>query len=211
MQKLITLITLGVLAASPLVVDGNLQDKDKKADPKDGKAVNGVVASAEVAEQKPVKEPPYFEVHFKLKNVSDKPITICDYVGNHPLKVEWIGPDGKTLKSDHYGWLRAARIASLSEKNFVTIPAGGVRRIGPQGDFVTTPTGEVRRINPKGEASGIIFQPTPEKPLRFGNVTTPGKHRVTVSYVNNEDGKKFNQQNVWTGTVTANDIILNVK
>ena len=194
MQKIITLITLGVFAVSPLFVDGNLQDKDKKADPKGGKAVNGVVASAEVVEQKPVKDPPYFEVRFKLKNVSDKPITICDYVGNHPLKVEWIGPDGKALRSDHYGCLRAARIASLSEKNFVTIPAGGVRRIGPQGD-----------------TSGIVFQPTPEKPLRFGNVTTPGKHRVTVSYTNMEDGKKFNRQNVWTGTVTANEVVLNVK
>ena len=194
MHKIIMLLTLCALAASLLAVDGYSQDKDKKADPKGGKAVNGLVASAEVVEQKPAKEPPYFEVHFSLKNVSDKPITICDYVGNRPLKVEWIGPDGKTLRSDHYGWLRAAFIAPLSEKNFVTIPAGGVRRIGPQGD-----------------TSGIVFQPTPEKPLRFGNVTTPGKHRVTVSYTNMEDGKKFNQQNVWTGTVTANEVSFNVK
>ena len=188
------IITLAILAASPLLVDGSFQDKDKKADPKGGKAVNGLVASAEVVEQKPANDPPYLEVRFRLKNISDKPITICDYVGNHPVKVEWIGPDGKTLRSDHYGWLRAARIASLSEKNFVMIPAGGVRRIGPQGD-----------------TSGIVFQPTPEKPLRFGNVTTPGKHRVTVSYANMEDGKKFNQQNVWTATVTANEVSFNVK
>ena len=45
--------------------------------------------------------------------------------------VQWIGPDGRTLKSDRYGWLRYADIAGLTEKNFVTIPAGGVRRIGP--------------------------------------------------------------------------------
>jgi hypothetical protein len=44
-----------------------------------------------------------------------------------------------------------------------------------------------------------------------GNVTTPGKHRVTVSYANMEAGKTFNLQNVWTGTVTANEVILNVK
>jgi hypothetical protein len=194
MRKIVTFITLCVLASSPLLVDGSFQDKDKKADPKGGKAVNGLVASAEVVEQKPANAPPYFEVHFSLKNVSDKPITICDYVGIHPLKAEWIGPDGKTLRSDHYGWLRAARIASLSEKNFVMIPAGGVRRIGPQGD-----------------SSGIVFQPTPEKPMRFGNVTTPGKHRVTVSYTNMEDGKKFNLQNVWTGTVTANEVAFTVK
>jgi hypothetical protein len=193
MRNIITLIALGVLAAVPLVVDGDFQDKDKKAEPKGGKAVNGLVASAEVVEQKPAKAPAYLEVRFTLKNVTDKPITICDYVGNQPLKVEWIGPDGKSLKSDHYGWLRAARIASLSEKNFVTIPAGGVRCIGP-----------------RGEGSGIIFHPNPDDP-RFGNVTTPGKHRVTVSYPNMEDGKKFNQQNVWTGTVTANEVAFTVK
>ena len=45
------------------------------------------VASAEVVEQQPTKDPPYLEVRFRLKNVSDKPITICDYVGNQPLKV----------------------------------------------------------------------------------------------------------------------------
>ena len=194
MQKIITFLTLDIFAAFPLFVVGNFQDKDKKVEPNGGKAVNGLVASAEVVEQKPAKDPPYLEVRFSLKNVSDKPMTICDYVGNHPLKVEWNAPDGKTLRSDHYGWLRAAFIASLSEKNFVTIPAGGVRRIGPQGD-----------------TSGIVFQPTPEKPLRFGNVTQPGKHRVTISYANMEDGKKFNQQNVWTGTVTANEVVFTVK
>ena len=194
MQKIITLLTLVVLAAFPLLVVGNFQDKDKNAEPNGGKAVNGLVASAEVVEQKPAKDPPYLEVRFSLKNVTDKPITICDYVGNQPLKVQWIGPDGKTLRSGHYAWLRAAFIAPLSEKNFVTIPAGGTRRIHPQ-----------------GEPSGIVFQPTPEKPLRFGNVTTPGKHRVTVSYENMEDGKKFNQQNVWTGSVTANEVVFTVK
>ena len=194
MRTIITFITLAIFTVSTLLVDGNFQAKDKKADPKGGKAVNGLVASAEVVEQKPAKDPPYFEVQFSLKNVSDKPITICDYVGNHPLKVEWIGPDGKTLRSGHYGWLRAAFIAPLSKKNYVTIPAGDVRRIDPQGD-----------------TSGIVFQPIPEKPLRFGNVTTPGKHRVTVSYTNMEDGKKFNQQNVWTGTVTTNEVVFTVK
>jgi hypothetical protein len=191
MQKIITLI---LLAALPFVVAGSFQDKDKRAEPKGGKAVMGLVASAEVVERKPAKDPPYLEVLFTLKNVSDKPITICDYVGNQPLKVAWIGPDGKTLKCDHYGWLALADIAPLSEKNFVTIPSGGARRIGP-----------------RGENSGIIFQPTPEKPMRFGNVTKPAKHQVTVSYTNMEDGKKFKQQNVWTGTVTANEVTLTVK
>ena len=194
MRKFVTFISLCVLAASPLLVDGSFQDQDKNAGPKDGKDINGLIASAEVVEQEPANELPYFEVHFSLKNVTDRPITICDYVGNRPLKVEWMGPDGKTLRSDHYGWLRAAFIASPSEKNFVTIPAGGVRRVGPQGD-----------------TSGIVFQPTPEKPLRFGNVTAPGKHRVTVGYANMEDGKKLNQQDEWTGTVVAHEVVFTVK
>src|SRR5712692_7861550 len=134
MRKIVTLLALGVLTAAPLVVDGNYQDKDEKAEPKSGKAVNGLVASAEVVEKKPPKAPPYLEVRFSLKNITDKPITICDYVGNQPLKVQLIGPDGKTLKSDHYGWLRYADILGLTEKNFVTIPGGGVRNIGPQGE-----------------------------------------------------------------------------
>jgi hypothetical protein len=188
------LACVAVFLVSAIPVAGGVPDKEKKVEPEWGKPVNGLIASAEAVEQMAVNEPPFFEVRFTLKNVSDKPLTICDYVGNQPLKVQWIGPDGKTLKSDHYGWLRYADIAGLTEKNFVTIPAGGVRRIGPE-----------------GEKSGIIFQQTPEKPLGFGNVTRPGKHRVTISYVNMEDGKPFNLQNVWTGTVTANEIAFTVK
>jgi hypothetical protein len=166
----------------------------KQAEAEGGKPVKGLVARAEVVEQKPTNGPPYFEVHFSLKNVSDKPITICDYVGHQPLKVHWVGPGGKTLKSDHYGWLRYADIAGLTEKNFVTIPAGGILPIGPE-----------------GANSAIIFQTTPEKPLRFGNVTQPGKHQVTVSFENKEEGKTFNLQGVWTGTVTANEVTFTVK
>jgi hypothetical protein len=163
--------------------------------PREGpRPVNGLVAFAEVVEQTPPKAPAYFEVRFRLKNTSDKPITICDYVGNRPLEVRWTGPDGKTLKSTHYDWLRAADIAGLSAKNFVTIPPGGIRRLGPQ-----------------GENSGIVFQPVPEKPFRFGNVAALGQHRLVVSYVNREDGRKFKLENVWTGSVTADEVTFLVK
>jgi hypothetical protein len=193
-MKLFLLLAILALLAIPAFGESRLEDKEKKAEPEAGQPVHGLLASAEAVEEKPEKGPPYFEVRFRLKNVSDKPITICDYVGNQPLKVQWIGPDGKTHKSDHYGWLRYADIRGPTEKAFVTIPAGGVRRIGPE-----------------GEDSGIIFQPTPEKPQRFGNVTRPGKQRVTVSYVNTEEGKEFGLQNVWTGTVTAKEVVFTVK
>jgi hypothetical protein len=69
-----------------------------------------------------------------------------------------------------------------------------------------------RETNPRyGGKSGIVFQPIAEKPERFGDVTAPGRHRVTVSYVNMEDGKEFNLKNVWTGTVTANEVAFTVK
>jgi hypothetical protein len=195
-MKLISVfgVPLVTLAAGWVFAQGESGQQPKKAQDAGGKPVNGLVAAAEVVEHKSAKEPPYFEVRFSLKNVSEKPITVCDYAGNQPLKVHWIGPDEKALKSDHYGFLRYVDLAGPTEKNFVTIPAGGVRRIGPE-----------------GETSGIIFQRTPEKPLRFGNVTQPGKHRVTVSYGNREDGKSFNLQNVWTGTVTANEVTFTVK
>jgi hypothetical protein len=170
------------------------QGPAKGAEPQGSKPVNGLVASAEVVEIKQPNGPSSFEVRFRLKNVSDRPITVCDYVGNQPLKVEWLGPDGKALKSDHYRWLQLADIAGLSEKNFITIPPGGVRTIGP-----------------RGENSGILFEPPPENPKRFANLVRPGKHLVTVSYANAEDGKKFNLQGVWTGTVTANEVVLDVK
>jgi hypothetical protein len=34
---------------------------------------------------------------------------------------------------------------------------------------------------------------------------------VTVSFENVKDGRQFNVPNVWTGTVTANEVVLNVR
>jgi hypothetical protein len=96
-------------------------------------------------EKKPANGLPYLEVHFRLKNISDRAITICDYVGNQPLKVRWIGPDGKALRSDHYVWLRYVDLAGLTEKSFVTIPAGGVRRIGRQGKTLASSSSPPRK------------------------------------------------------------------
>ncbi|HMF19752.1 MAG TPA: hypothetical protein VKE98_21280 [Gemmataceae bacterium] len=188
----VVLYTVLVFDSSPIA--GSFKDKEKKADAKFGKPVRGLVAGAEVVEKKEPNAPLYFEVRFALKNVSDKPITICDYVGSQPVQVRWLGPDGKSLKSTHYRWLIAADIPALDKSNFVTIPAGRIRRIGP-----------------RGEDSGIIFQSVPENPQRFGNVLRPGKNRVTVSYVNQDDGKKFGVPKVWTGTVAANEVVITAK
>jgi hypothetical protein len=190
--SVVALFALVVLESAP--VAGNFQDKEKKVESAPGRPAGGLLASADVVEHKQANVLFYFEVRFRLKNVSKKPITICDYGGNQPLQVRWLGPGGKMLKSHHYDWLRAADILALNKNHFVTIPAGGVRRIGP-----------------RGQDSGIIFQTVPEKPDRFGNFIQPGKQRVTVSYTNRADGKKFNVPNVWTGTVTANEVEIMAK
>jgi hypothetical protein len=149
-----------------------------------GKAVNGLVARTELMES-----PAHFQIRFSLKNVSDKTITICDYIGNRPLAVEWTGPEGKTLKSKHYDWLASADIVALGNSNFVAIPPGGIRFMEHK----------------------IVFQPPTDKPGRLINLAQAGKHKVSVSYNNKEDGKKFGLENVWTGTVTANEVSFTVK
>lgn len=150
----------------------------------EGKAVNGLVARAEVAEQRAAKGPPSYEVRFSLKNVSEKPIAICNFPGHLPFKADWTGPEGTKLKSDHYQWLATAKIG-LTKDSFVTIPPGGVRFVGPHGRF-----------------SGIWFQ---------AKTAPVGQHQVTISFGNSEDGQRFQVGNVWTGTITANTVSFALK
>ena len=140
-----------------------------------GKEVNGLVARAEA-----VKEGGRTIVRVALKNVTDKPITICTWIGNRSLEVKWIGPDGKPIESKHYDWMKAARIRGLAKEDFVAIPAGGVLFMGARG----------------ATDNGIAFE-LPE-----------GESKITISYVNKSDGKEFKIDGVWTGTVTANEIAI---
>jgi hypothetical protein len=96
------------------------------------------------------------------------------------MEVRWIGPDGKAIESNHYDWMKAARIRGLNKEDFVAIPAGGVMSFGPRG----------------ASDNGFAFQ-LPE-----------GESKVTISYVNKADGKEFKIDGVWTGTVTANEITI---
>jgi hypothetical protein len=68
--------------------------------------------------------------------------------------------------------------------------------------------GGVRFIGPRGSDSGIGFQAQPSPNV---NLAPVGKHRVTVSYTNKADGKQFDLENVWTGTVAANEVVFTVK
>ena len=140
-----------------------------------GKEVNGLVGRAEI-----VNDGGRTGVRFALKNVSNKPMTICTWVGGRPLSVRWTSPDGTALESTHYDWLRAANIRGLTKEDFITIKPGEVHFIGPY-----TQSHEI-----------FTFKP-PE-----------GESKVVVSYVNDAHGKQFEIDGVWTGTVTANDVIL---
>jgi hypothetical protein len=153
-----------------------VQERDKLPA---GKPADGLAARAEV-----VKQDKGFAVRFSLKNVSDKPLKVCDYVGNRPLQVEWIGPDGKKRESKHYDWLKAVRLRPVSEENFVTLQPGGVLFLAAQ----------------FGKDQGIRFEDA-----------GPGEHKVTVGYVNQEDGKPFQLKDVWTGLVTAAAVVVTVK
>jgi hypothetical protein len=142
-----------------------------------GKEVNGLVARAEV-----MKEGGIPSVRFTLHNVSKKPVVICDYIGNRPLAVKWIGPDGKPIESTHYDWLKAARLKALGAENFVTIPPGGTRQMGPHLSAFD---------------SAFLFDSAPR-----------GESKITISYTNETNGEAFKIANVWTGTVIANEVVI---
>lgn len=163
---------------------------DSRAKAPAGKAVNGLVARAELLEHGQAKGPPFYEVRFSLKNVSEKPITICDFAVSRPLQVTWTGPDGKSLDSNHYKWLEVVRLG-LAKENFVTIPAGGVRFLGP-----------------RTREYGVMFQA--KAPAHMNNAEA-GQHKVTVSFVSDQDGREFGVENVWKGTVRGPEISFTVK
>lgn len=140
-----------------------------------GKEVNGLVARAEV-----VREGARTGVRFSLKNVSDKPITICNWVGARPLSVRWTGPDNKAIESTHYDWLAAATIRALNKEDFVTIRPG-----------------EIHFISPYTQSFEMFNFKLPE-----------GESKIVISYTNDANGKQFDLDGVWTGTVTANEIIM---
>ncbi|MBI1914878.1 MAG: sigma-70 family RNA polymerase sigma factor [Planctomycetes bacterium] len=169
---------------------GLAAQQEATAQPEGGKPVNGLVASAVVVE-KPARGSTAFELRFRLKNVSGKPITVCDYLGHQPLKVLWTGPDGKRLKSKHYDCLAHAKLVALRKDNFAVIPPGGMRLIRPE---------------------ILFYPPTTKEPFaELLNIAQVGKHRVTVSFTNNQDGKEFGLRDVWTGTVVANEVTFSVK
>src|SRR5437867_3560246 len=82
------------------------------------------------------------------------------------------GTDGKTLKSKQYDWLTTVPTVEL-KSDFVTIPPGGVRFIGP-----------------RGKLTGMMFLSSSRQPAQFEDVAPIGRNRITISYTNNDNGRK---------------------
>jgi hypothetical protein len=141
---------------------------------KEGEAVKGLAAKAEVVSD---------GIRLTLKNVSDKPLAVCTWLGQQCIEVSWIGPDGKPRESHHYDWLKAVRLRNITADDFVTLKPGESIVIGPRG----------KDSDLKREGADA------------------GKHRVTISYRNVQDGKAHAVQNVWTGKVTAKEVTVAVK
>jgi len=58
----------------------------------------------------------------------------------------------------------------------------------------------------------MFYPPTTKEPfVDTLNLAQVGQHRVTISFTNNEDGKQFGLEKVWTGTVTANEVTFTVE
>lgn len=141
---------------------------------KEGEPVNGLAAKAELVSD---------AIRLTLKNVSDKPLAVCTWLGQHCIEVSWTGPDGKPRESNHYDWLKAVRLRNITAD-----------------DFVTLKPGESIVIGPRGKDSDFKLEGA-----------EAGKHRVTISYKNTRDGKAQAVQNVWTGKVTAKEMTVTVK
>lgn len=160
-----------------------------------GQPVGGLGASAKVTRHEPSKERKVrdnnecYEVVFQITNTTDKPIRICTYPIHQPLKLHWIGPDGKVQDTTWlYRWAKRVTLAPYSEKYFPAIPARGTLTLSSLG---------------WGSSSRFMFC---QKATGFGVPTRPGHHRMTISYTNKDDGSKLKLKGVWTGTITAKEV-----
>jgi hypothetical protein len=121
-----------------------------------------------------------YEVRFILKNVSDRPIVIYDWVGAMPLRVDWVGPDGKKRAVGAYDWLRAVRLAPPNRDNYKLF-------------YITLAPGESRLLSHGDGTNGAIRLPG----------IAAGKNRVRITYANRTTGKEFGLKGTWVGRVSA--------
>lgn len=145
---------------------------------KEGDAVKGLKATADAK----VKDGA-IEVTLTLTNESDKPITVCTWIGMRAIDVKWVGPDGKPRESLHYEWMKAARIRNVIAEDFVAIEPGKSLVYGPHGK------------------DSVLQIKDAEK----------GMHKLTLSFESKQDGKAQGRDGAWIGKVTAAEVAVNVK
>jgi hypothetical protein len=182
--------------------------------PREGKQVKGLVALAEVVGA-PGKGP--FEVRLTLKNVSDRPITVCDCLElGRQVQARWTGPDGKERASKHNHYPGSNYL--LGKRHFVVIPPGETRRIVPTVRFHTAATAP----GPDGPADRKLgrLEVLDRMVLAHrSNLAEPGEHRVTVSFTSpfssypsgrgprgGPSPDRIEVPGAWTGTVTAPEV-----
>jgi hypothetical protein len=145
----------------------------------ENKPVKGLAAYAELIENKDK----VLEIRLTLKNVSDKPLAVCVWLGQRSVEIVWTGPDGKPRESNAYEWLKAVRLRNVTADDFVTLKPGEKLVIGPRGRDSTL------------KLEGI----------------EPGKHQVKLTYKSTQDGKALGVVGEWTGSVTADPVKAEVK
>jgi hypothetical protein len=121
-----------------------------------------------------------YEARFILKNVSDRPIVVYDWVGAMPLRVDWVGPDGKKRAAGAYDWLSAVRLAPPNRDNYKQF-------------FITLAPGESRLLSHGDGTNGAIRLPG----------IVPGNNTVRITYANRTTGKEFGVKGTWVGQVSS--------
>jgi len=96
--------------------------------------VNGLAAFSSVTNLGPDGTVKGNAVGFSLilKNTTEKPLRVCTYAGDRPVRAAAKGPDGNT-EIDFYDWLARARLAPCQARNFEVIQPGQTKRIGNYG------------------------------------------------------------------------------
>ena len=153
-----------------------------------GTPVQGLVARVEAIAIPQAQGKPTVEVRCSVQNVSEKPITLCTFIGNAPVQLNWIGPDGKPLPSRHNDWLQRVRLQAPSKFDFPTIEPGAIHFIGDAITFTSQNVDDER-----------------------ANISRPGEQTVTATFQNSTDGKAQEIPHVWTGKVISGSLKFKVE
>jgi hypothetical protein len=117
-----------------------------------------------------------------LKNASEKPIWVCDYAGDRPVKLNVTSPSGKPVNVQFYAvdWRQP-----LSKSNYLRLLPGQVRKLGG--------------------APGVFK-------LQLAQfVRDTGQYTISATYTAKRDGKALKLDDVWKGTVTSGELKFTVK